>query len=249
MQRNEAADSVKRDPRQVLVDRLDAIVTDECFALLREVSLIPPVEPPSDWLTEDPAAAIFALGREGADAYLGIPLWTVPLLLSRLTATFHATRQRPLTTPADLADAWRVTRLLLLVCPEYPMALNLRKRLLSITRPAIDAELAASRVFLSRQPGSSVQWHHRLWLVEREVELGHVDGSAVLEREHAVIAAMAARKPRNYYAWTFRANLRCLLRPADAQAWDARDRELVTAFLADGHGADRTAQHYLRICE
>ncbi|ORZ41597.1 hypothetical protein BCR44DRAFT_1423133 [Catenaria anguillulae PL171] len=67
--------------------------------------------------------------------------------------------------------------------------------------------------FLTRKPSSSAQWHHRFWLIEQELtQQPRPSSNSLLEREHTVVALAATRKPRNYYAWTYRVKLRQLVR-------------------------------------
>ncbi|KAI9217784.1 hypothetical protein BC828DRAFT_390287 [Blastocladiella britannica] len=222
-----------------------------------EVALIPPTkQPPSSDAMLDPAS-VFALATDDqGQLHLGIPIWTLPLILPVLIPPVIAlgAAADPLTDPYH---ALEVTRPLLFVCADHSPALNLRKRALEALSPLTDAqvrtELMHSAVFLSRSPASSSQWHHRLWIIsQQELPRKTHDGamSDIFTREHAVIARAAARKQRNYYAWTYRIRLRQALEPtlgltSNRAQIDQVDEALVQQWLLDGHGGDSSAKVYL----
>ncbi|KAJ3359599.1 hypothetical protein GGF32_009155 [Allomyces javanicus] len=198
--------------------------------------------------------------------YLGLPLWTVaivvPILAQRVlqvrdwlkTRRDHA--QDVQQDNAEVASALCSTRMMLLYCPSHAMVLNLRKHLLELLHRAaaspgaadlVQAELELTRLLLTKEPSNGAVWYHRHWLssvLSPPTTLADVE--SLLHREHAVILAATIRKPRNYFAWAHRARmLHWLVSGRHRDHVLATERKLVDDVVADPkHRNDQTVLQY-----
>lgn len=113
----------------------------------------------------------------------------------------------------NVSEKLKPLAVLVLLQPEYLMAINLRKKLLMSASVELGPGLARYRSLvrleksfidslltspLNKHNKSPTLWSHRRWLVPRLVELGLMD---ILGDLTKVVMVAGERHPRNYYAW------------------------------------------------
>ena len=135
-------------------------------------------------------------------------------------------------------DLHRLTRAVLIVRGDNPMALHLRKKLLNRQMLPLPAEISLLDMIFLLHPKSPSCWEHRRWILSRLHP--HELSPSVVDREFQLCSNMADRYPRNYYAWIHRI---WLLRKADSVRVREDERRLVREWIRL-HPSDHSAVSY-----
>jgi protein prenyltransferase alpha subunit repeat containing protein 1 len=109
----------------------------------------------------------------------------------------------------DLHEAETInnlTRVILIIKGDMPLAYNSRKRLIDSGFIRIHHELQLSSLLLGRQPKSPSNWHHRRYCLRTHLfSMGRTRLSlGEIETEREICKNMSEKYPKNYYAWMHR---------------------------------------------
>ena len=103
------------------------------------------------------------------------------------------------------AHAISITRVVLLIKGDFPIAYDLRKRLILMGVLTTKDEISFTSLLYTRHPKCPSGWQHRRWCLQ----LGKPPNSnslslAEVETERELCKSMAEKHPKNYYAWVHR---------------------------------------------
>ncbi|KAI8066796.1 hypothetical protein BC940DRAFT_347281 [Gongronella butleri] len=164
------------------------------------------------------------------DGKLGVALDTLTALLQQSQQRFTEA------SSSDEAQQEETSRVLILLKPDHYTAMNVRKRLVCDKKRTIAQELALLDLIftVSRHTKSAIAWHHREWLLTRD--LAQLD----IEAERRLCERSATLYPRNYYAWHHRF---WLLEQMNAAAIEEEYESMVA--WAGAHVSDHSGIHHL----
>jgi hypothetical protein len=103
-------------------------------------------------------------------------------------------------------DLISLSRILLIVKGDLPMAFKSRKLLIESSLLSIDYELRFLKTLFYKHPKTPSAWFHRRWCLElNRQRLGRVNFTfGEIETERELCRDLCERSPKNYYAWTHR---------------------------------------------
>lgn len=112
---------------------------------------------------------------------------------TRITASEHVSKH-----------ALSITRLVLLIKGDFPIAFDIRKQLVEVGALPVRDEIAFTSLLYSRHPKCPSGWHHRRWCLLRTARTDNKLSAAEVETERELTRVMAEKHPKNYYAWMHR---------------------------------------------
>lgn len=134
------------------------------------------------------------------------PLFTYAL---ETMYTLRAMHDKPLDQTSALCSNMlvNVTRTVLIIKGDHPIAYDLRKTLIKDGYYTIQKELAFTALLFTRHPKCPSGWQHRRWCLSLKSRVRHDPVrllAAEVETERELCRAMAEAHPKNYYAWVHR---------------------------------------------
>lgn len=100
--------------------------------------------------------------------------------------------------------ALSITRLVLLIKGDFPIAFDIRKQLIEVGALPIRDEIAFTSLLYTRHPKCPSGWHHRRWCLLRSTRVDSKLSAMEVETERELTRVMAEKHPKNYYAWMHR---------------------------------------------
>lgn len=164
------------------IDTVADIVCSQGLHNVKEIGVFQDIPPPPDERTIPKAI------RE-ENGHLGLAQWS-------LNALYIAGKKRLHSDPSD----FRAASAMLLACPDFTTAWNVRKR--RLVEPHVPDELHFNRLLLTRNPKSAETWAHRAWVL-RKFEASSPRPDAELE----IAWVAASRATSNYYAGVHRSQI------------------------------------------
>lgn len=123
--------------------------------------------------------------------------------LGRLNATIG---DDPLLLVSHSKAVLSVTRMLLLIKGDFPLAYKLRKQLIEANLLTISSEIDSTVLVFGRTPKTPSGWSHRRWCLSLNAKRkGRQQLSAPeIESERELCRRFAESSPKNYYCWMHR---------------------------------------------
>ena len=112
---------------------------------------------------------------------------------TRVTACEHVSKH-----------ALSITRLVLLIKGDFPIAFDIRKQLIEVGALPIRDEIAFTSLLYTRHPKCPSGWHHRRWCLLRSTRTDLKLTAMEVETERELTRVMAEKHSKNYYAWMHR---------------------------------------------
>ena len=138
---------------------------------------------------------------------LGISLTAIKPLMRYVLTEFKDTVKNIRSDPENLhklsSKLRSLTRAMLLIKGDIPMALNYRKRLMEVNEVSSAKEVELSTILLNKHPKHSNLWQHRRWCHAqcfRTCPCKILD----IENEAALCTKIAQNTPKNYHTWVHR---------------------------------------------
>ena len=141
---------------------------------------------------------------------LGISQYIIKPLFIYVLQKFHAiygTIRKGISSLALTGDEIiSLTRVILLIKGDMPLALAMRKELIDIAMICIEDELKFIQIVFPRHPKSPSLWQHRRWvLIRTDFFIANKCLSKdQIENELKLCSYLADIYPKNYYAWCHR---------------------------------------------
>jgi len=102
-------------------------------------------------------------------------------------------------------EALSISRVVLLIKGDFPIAFDMRKRLIEMDILSIKEEITFTSLLYTRHPKCPSGWHHRRWCLMRNKRSSDtILSAAEIETERELCRQMAEKHPKNYYAWMHR---------------------------------------------
>lgn len=111
---------------------------------------------------------------------------------------------RVTTCEHESKHALSITRLVLLIKGDFPIAFDIRKQLIEVGALPIRDEIAFTSLLYTRHPKCPSGWHHRRWCLLRSTRTDLKLTAMEVETERELTRVMAEKHPKNYYAWMHR---------------------------------------------
>lgn len=178
---------------------------------------------------------------------LGIESWCIKHLYGYANKMFLQLKHNPQTK--DIERLIEVTRVLIMLNPEYASAWNVRKDM--IQRNMLDPmqELVFSQLILKNKPKSSDAFTHRRFLISFIMSNRETNGETsldnLIDNELRLCTETADKYPRNYYSWSHRLWILENLCKED-QEFMRREMDFLTTWIPS-HVSEYSAFNYRQL--
>ncbi|KAI9300203.1 hypothetical protein BJ944DRAFT_273382 [Cunninghamella echinulata] len=135
------------------------------------------------------------------ESKLGISLDSIVILLKEAQQRFLYYQQPQQCD--NLIQLEQASRILIMLKPDHYTSMNTRKKLIQFGHIKVKDELELIDLIFTipRNTKSSIAWHHRKWLIQRQYKnIKNLD----IEKEIKICERCIQLHPRNYYAWEYR---------------------------------------------
>jgi hypothetical protein len=154
-------------------------------------------------MNTDGPLVLFSDKNLGISTTIVKPLYKYSLVkFSALNKSLHSDF-----TIADFQhDIISLSRILLIIKGDLPMAFKYRKLLIESNLLSIGDEITFLNILFSKHPKTPSGWFHRRWCLDlNRQRQGRADLTCgEIETEREFCRNMCERNPKNYYAWTYR---------------------------------------------
>jgi protein prenyltransferase alpha subunit repeat containing protein 1 len=140
---------------------------------------------------------------------IGIMHWAVKPLYVYCMDEFFRLYQEMKALSTDLsssAGAMRsLTRGILIVKGDMPLALSIRKELITVGLNSVSDEMRFIKLIFPRHPKAASLWQHRRWCIQYDCAENPLEiNDCALQIELNLCSYLSDIYPKNYYAWTHR---------------------------------------------
>jgi protein prenyltransferase alpha subunit repeat containing protein 1 len=140
---------------------------------------------------------------------LGILHWAMKPLYTHCMQEFFRLYKEIKTGSTDLSSSVSsmvaLTRGVLIVKGDMPLALAIRKELITAGLSGVSEEMKFIGLIFPRHPKASSLWQHRRWCLQTDSVVKTLpDDECALQIELNLCSYLSDIYPKNYYAWTHR---------------------------------------------
>lgn len=141
-------------------------------------------------------------------------------------------------------EALSISRVVLLIKGDFPIAFDMRKNLLQMNILSIVDEITFTSLLYTRHPKCPSGWHHRRWcLMRNKRSTDAILSGGEIETERELCRLMAEKHPKNYYAWMHRLWVMKYM-----SRFQLEDELFFTKAWLQGHVSDHSAvNHRLQV--